>query len=265
MKRISRTFSGVGKMDFYDRIAKYYDLAQEQKSWDAKVWHLDNLLRRRGVQTVLDLACGTGAHLIELARLGYRCMGQDLCRGMIEVAREKTAALGLMIDFFQGDLRTFRSSRIFDAVLAINVLSSQEDDGDFCAALVSARKALRPGGVFAFNVLNAEARPRSAPEALPMPQLFLTAAAQKGEVEVIRFHNLALQGDLLHLTGIFLIEDEGKTRLEIQEDKLRLRRLDDIKALLADQGFHFEAARYVDGMGFKEWDVHVWATAKGDG
>ena len=38
-------------------------------------------------RTVLDVACGTGTHLIEFAELGYRVAGTDLSEPMLEVAR----------------------------------------------------------------------------------------------------------------------------------------------------------------------------------
>jgi len=48
---------------------------------------------------VLDAACGTGMHVIELARRGYAADGADLSSGMIERARANAAAAGVKAGF----------------------------------------------------------------------------------------------------------------------------------------------------------------------
>ncbi len=49
---------------------------------------------RRPVRRVLDIACGTGPHLIRLADRGFRMSGLDLSPGNVEFLRERLAAKG---------------------------------------------------------------------------------------------------------------------------------------------------------------------------
>lgn len=251
-------------MTAYDRLAKYYDMTQDLARYQVEARRMDSIFRKHGVRSVLDLACGTGSHLIELAKLGYLCTGQDLSQGMIGVAQEKARTAGVEIDFFEGDICSYQLNRVFDAVLGLYALTSLVDDQDFGAALASTRQALRTGGVFYFNAINSEARGPFPPGVNPPPMLFLGTAAKQAGVKLVQFNNLVIQGDLWTRTGVYLIEDAGQTQLEIQQDLLQLRRLDDVKTLLAAHGFHFESVAYVDVMGYKQWDMHICAIAVDD-
>src|SRR5690606_4395747 len=53
---------------------------------------------------VLDVACGSGRHVIELARRGYRVTGIDVSAEAIGYARAEAAAAGLDADLRIGDM-----------------------------------------------------------------------------------------------------------------------------------------------------------------
>jgi SAM-dependent methyltransferase len=80
--------------DFYTDLAPLYDrmipwakrLANEGPS-------LRRILDERGARTVLDAACGTGAHVEWLARHGYAAQGADASAAMLAVARARLAAI----------------------------------------------------------------------------------------------------------------------------------------------------------------------------
>jgi SAM-dependent methyltransferase len=122
---------------------------------------------------ILDLACGTGRHLIEAARLGHQCAGIDEQEWKIERARQDCAALGLAIDFSCGDIRTADVEPVFDIAICLYALSTMTADADVHAVFRTARRALRPDGSFIFNVLNKKAAtgpsPRSGPGANSPP------------------------------------------------------------------------------------------------
>src|ERR1041384_5742366 len=56
--------------------------------------HSFNRFARRKVRRVLDIACGTGPHLIRLADRGYEMSGLDLSPVNIEFLRRRLAAKG---------------------------------------------------------------------------------------------------------------------------------------------------------------------------
>ena len=70
--------------------------------------------RRPHARTLLDVACGTGAHLEHLAR-HYRVEGVDLDAEMLAIARERLPGAPL----HEADMADFELGRRFDVVLCL--------------------------------------------------------------------------------------------------------------------------------------------------
>jgi SAM-dependent methyltransferase len=105
------------------------------------------------VRSILDLGAGTGNHALPLVRRGYDVTGVDLSEEMIAIARDKAAEAGVELELRQGDLRSVRLDRRFDAVLLMfAVLGYQRTNEDVRAALDNARAHLRPGGVLVLDL-----------------------------------------------------------------------------------------------------------------
>src|SRR3989442_6753499 len=66
---------------------------------------------RRPVRRVIDMACGTGPHLIRLAERGYRMVGLDLSPKNIEFLRERVQARGHPTQLMVGGPRAWEGSR----------------------------------------------------------------------------------------------------------------------------------------------------------
>ena len=64
-----------------------------------------------GAATLLDVACGTGAHLVHFAR-EFRVEGIDISDDQLAVARTRLPG----VELHQGDMTTFDLGRTFDAV-----------------------------------------------------------------------------------------------------------------------------------------------------
>ncbi|HXG04776.1 MAG TPA: class I SAM-dependent methyltransferase [Candidatus Binatia bacterium] len=107
---------------------------------------------RRPVRRVLDLACGTGPHLVRLAERGYRLVGLDLSRRNIEYLRRRLAARGLQAELRVGDMTRFHLREPVDAAICM-----QDSQGHLLtneallAHLRCVARALRPGGVYVFD------------------------------------------------------------------------------------------------------------------
>jgi len=105
-------------------------------------WTLD-LAGLSGDEQVLDVGCGNGLHLAELARRAHRgaVHGMDLSPGMLEAARSKVASASLLV----GDAQRLPFvDGSFDRVLAMHMLYHVPDRD---LALSEIRRSLRPGGV----------------------------------------------------------------------------------------------------------------------
>ena len=125
-----------------------YDLIYQAsgKDYAAEAAELDVLIQARnpGARSLLDVACGTGAHLAALAEV-YDVAGVDLDPGMLAQARRRLSADLVLVE---ADMRTFALGRRFDAIIylfsSIGYLSSVDDLG---RAVQNMADHLGPGGV----------------------------------------------------------------------------------------------------------------------
>ena len=134
---------------------RYYEIAFDMNR-KQEVDFLVHCFRRYGgrppIRTVLDIACGTGPHLIRLARRGYQMSGLDLSPENVEFLRERASDLGFSADIRVGDMTRFRLPARVDAALCM-----QDSQGHLLTneAIVShlrcVARALRPGGLYVFD------------------------------------------------------------------------------------------------------------------
>ena len=110
---------------------------------------LEPVRERRGL--VLELGCGSGALTRHLVEAGYRVVATDASPDMLDLAREAVPGV-----------QELRLSRLpadplpeCDAVVSVgHVLSYLADESEVEAALGAAAQALRPGGIFAIDLLD---------------------------------------------------------------------------------------------------------------
>lgn len=68
---------------------------------------------------MLDVGCGVGRHSIELAKLGFRVTGVDMNADYIAACRERTAQLGLKVEFYALDSRVMKLDVRADLTLSL--------------------------------------------------------------------------------------------------------------------------------------------------
>lgn len=137
-------------MSNFAEYSAYYDLLYRDKDYAGEAAYIASLIRgaHPAARTVLDLGCGTGRHAGLLQNLGYDICGVDMSAAMLEEARRTQPA----ITFHEGDARSFRLDRRFDAVVSLfHVASYQTTNRDFAAYLQTAKSLMAPGGVFIFD------------------------------------------------------------------------------------------------------------------
>ncbi len=155
---------GPGYAGAYDDLYRDKDYAAECE----RIREVFRACRSREVRSVLDLGCGTGGHLVHLARMGYDVAGVDRSADMLARAQEKSRDLppGARPELRAGDIRTVDLDRRFDAVLMMfAVLGYQLENADVLAALATARRHLAPGGLLVFDVWYGPAVLRERPSA----------------------------------------------------------------------------------------------------
>ena len=97
---------------------RYYEIAfdMNRKQEVDFLVHAFRTYARRPIRTVLDIACGTGPHLIRLAERGYRMSGLDLSPENIEFLRQRAAGKGFDVGLHVGDMTQFQLPRPVDEI-----------------------------------------------------------------------------------------------------------------------------------------------------
>ena len=136
----------------FSEYSSYYDLYYADKDYAAEADFVLELASRFGVkpQNLLDMGCGTGRHLEEFVKRGLKCDGFDLSSEMLSQAKERLAGSGVTLK--KGNLVDFENHKQYDLVIAMfAVIGYLADNKQLLAGLETARKHLKPDGVFIFD------------------------------------------------------------------------------------------------------------------
>ena len=129
----------------FSRSARIYDAIYASiRDYPREAAELDRLIqeRRPGARTLLDVACGTGAHLEHLE--GYEVEGLDLDPEMLAVARERLPD----VPFHEGDMAVFALGERFDTVVCMfSSIGYVRTEERLSSAIASMARHLEPGGV----------------------------------------------------------------------------------------------------------------------
>jgi len=234
-----------GEVPLYDALSDDYD---RFVNWENRLAYempfIERTLREADAQRVIDVACGTGMHAIELARRGYKVVGADLSAPMIERARENAAIAGVEAHFVVagfGELAeklalspsiSLRTSGVegpalspvegvsgqFDAVLCFgNSLPHALGAGDLGDALADFAAVLRPGGLLLVQSRNFDA-------VLARRERFMGPEAHReGDREwlFVRFYDFNPDGMITFNMVVLRRDAEGKWLQQVEATELR--------------------------------------------
>jgi SAM-dependent methyltransferase len=114
--------------DCEDEVAGYIDLIKHHSS--------------HAPGTLLHLGCGAGVHDAIFKR-HFAVTGVDVSRGMLEQARHRHPD----VQYIEGDMRTVRLGREFDAVAIPDSIDYMSSFAELTMAIGTAAAHLKPGGV----------------------------------------------------------------------------------------------------------------------
>ncbi|ONI92330.1 SAM-dependent methyltransferase [Saccharothrix sp. ALI-22-I] len=140
---IERTASAYSRehADVYDVVH-----AARGRDWAVEADNVVRLVQERlpGARSLLDVACGTGAHLERIRFLFPHVAGLELSDAMREIATRRLPG----VPIHPGDMRDFHLDEQFDAVtcmcFSIAYMQTPEDLGRAAASMA---RHLVPGGV----------------------------------------------------------------------------------------------------------------------
>lgn len=129
----------------FTKTAAFYDAIYSFKNYPEEAAKVRGIIleRRPDAKTLLDVACGTGAHLQELQK-DFVCDGLDLDTELLKIARERLPE----VKFHEGNMTDFSLGKTFDAVTCLfSAIGYAETVERLNTAVVCMAAHLKPGGV----------------------------------------------------------------------------------------------------------------------
>lgn len=142
-------------MSAYGALAGSYDALMADGAYRRRAAFLERRLRKSPipVETVLDLACGTGTIACLLAERGYEVLATDGSEEMLTQAAAKAAGLERPPLFLRQAMPRLRLARPVDAVVStLDSLNYLTAERDLRETFRRVRRWLKPGGLFLFDV-----------------------------------------------------------------------------------------------------------------
>jgi SAM-dependent methyltransferase len=231
MSQGSFDLNAVFEVDDYMYV--YGDDLTDERS-DAEVAQLVQLLELDSPLKILDLACGFGRHANRLAALGHAVTGMDFMPGFLEIARQQAKAMGVQVDYRQGDMRQLSFNEEFDRVLLLFTSFGYFGDDENLQVAENIARALKPGGLLGFDMPSRDAIAGEPPTAAVIDKNGdLIINRLSFDVHTGRFHNRRII-----------------VRNGVRKDKpfsIRLYNVQEIRALLRTVGLEVDKLLGDDG------------------
>jgi SAM-dependent methyltransferase len=133
-------------------MGTYWAEIADKNQAESQILFLKNHLTSDGI--VLDVACGTGRHLIPLTAMGFEMVGLDLSVKLLRITKQRYPQAQIL----RGDLRflPFKSGAFKAAIsmdTSLGYLTSEKQDLE---SLIELRKVLGHGNVLVLDVFNRE-------------------------------------------------------------------------------------------------------------
>lgn len=227
-----------------DWYAEAFDASSAEMAWTDRtgpeIDRVAKILQPRGDERILDLACGSGRHSLELRRRGFDVVGVDISAELIELARRNAADTELDVEFLQADIRKIDFENEFDLVLNLNdgAIGYLESDEENRRSFEVIQHALRPGGRNLLqlpNILYARDR---------LPQRSWIPASSMVELIEHRWNKKAKRLEGLMVAARF---GEVLETLDGIEFSQRLYTVDELREIYASAGM--ELLRVYNGSG----------------
>ena len=193
-------------------FAEYYDAVINWEKRLARELPLLEGLARRAGRRVLVPACGTGGHVVALARRGFNVLGFDAEEDMVAFSRQRIHHEATAISAAGGEakvslLKMEEAGELgptYDSAFCLgNALPGISGEGQLAAALKGIAGALRAGGVFLTQNLNYDLRWKEKAHWFPL----LSGETAKEEVLLVKFASYEPQAIDFH--AMFLAREKA--------------------------------------------------------
>lgn len=179
------------------------------------------------VKNLLHLGCG-GGHLDYGFKKYYDVTGVDISKGMLNLAKK----LNPEIKYINGDMRTVRLNKTFDAVVIADSINYMQTTKDLFAAFKTAFEHLKPGGVFYTYVEETKERFKQ--------NSIHTTYHKHGDTEITlieNYYDLDANDTVFEAVFIYLIRRKGHLAIETDFHQLGVFKQKTWTDLLKKVGF----------------------------
>lgn len=220
-------------MSSYDALAASYDGLMVDGSYLKRADWLERLFKksRIPVESVLDLACGTGTIACLLAQRGYQVIATDMSEEMLTQASAKAAVLEENAPLFLlQSMPRLRLAEPVDAVVStLDSLNYLTRERDIRETFRRVYRWLKPGGQFIFDV-NSLYKLRRMDGQMYMDEtedsfcVWRTFFSEKTRV-------------CTYQVDLFRLNEDGSWDREFEEHRERAWTVEELRLFLADAGF----------------------------
>ncbi|OPX96510.1 MAG: dTDP-3-amino-3,4,6-trideoxy-alpha-D-glucopyranose [Syntrophorhabdus sp. PtaB.Bin027] len=240
-KKKIKIIEGIEKeAGIFNDYALIYDILYQDKNYKKESRFVSELIKQYSLKSpkelkIIDLACGTGQHIIELSKLGYKVEGSDPSEEMIKIAKQKNKETNLNIEYYNESFQTSeRIKKKYDVILllfsSINYLIKYED---ITTSLKNFTSLLNEGGILIFDFWNGNAVIRDY-----FPLKVKRAYKRKKQVIRISETTLDLISQVSNVKFHFIVVDDGIIVNEFDEEhQIRYFFLQEMQDLLQSHGF----------------------------
>jgi len=203
--------------------AEIYDLMYSYKDYEAEAKELMHILAERvrsGGNALLDVACGTGEHIIHLKQ-NYQIEGLDLSADQLSEARRKNPE----IPFHELDMTDFDLGKQFDAVVCLfSAIGYAKTPASCQRAIDCMARHLKPGGVLAIE-------PWFTPEQC-QPNTPHLIEFESDDLKIARVNTSFVDGRISWFDLHYLVGTPEGTQHFMSHHELGLFTLDEMRTML---------------------------------
>jgi len=131
-------------MLYFEHAELYDEMYKVIFDYDEQFRIVDKQMKKRNLNKVLEVSCGTGRLVKILYQNGYDAMGLDFSEEMLEIARKRVPE----VDFILADMRDFDIDQEFDTIVSLgHGFGHLVKDDDITNALECFYDHLEDGGL----------------------------------------------------------------------------------------------------------------------
>ncbi|MBA2557797.1 MAG: class I SAM-dependent methyltransferase [Chloroflexi bacterium] len=179
--------------------------------------------------TLLDVACGTGSHLVHL-RDWYAVEGLDLNADLLKVAARRLPEVTL----HEADMRDFDLGRTFDVVTCLfSSIGYVETTGGLSRAVEAMARHLAPSGVLIVE-------PWLSPNTFDAGRLGRLIVVERSDLQAVRMNGSRVKGNLSIMDYHYLVTRPGQVEHLTESHSLGLFTDDEYRSAFEHAGLSVE-------------------------